>query len=158
MAWMEKLGPQSLIRRLLRFSNFRGLVQRHQGTYPSLTMQLCSAKLTQVNPQRRAAVRYKLRLPVIFHWNDGGDQTEGGFTCDVALDGVFIRSKRFPPAGSEVQIEVLIPSPYECDEVRIHCIGKVTRVVKQGAFSGFGVVGDFDDDDLTQQALSNPRE
>ena len=22
--------------------------------------------------QRRAAVRYQLRLPVIFHWNDGG--------------------------------------------------------------------------------------
>jgi len=109
-------------------------------------------------PQRRAAVRYKLRLPVIFHWYDGVEHTEGGFTSDVALDGAFIRSKKFPPAGSEVRIEVLIPPPYETgDEVRIHCVGKVTRVVNQGGFSGFGVVGDFDDEDLTQQVLSNPR-
>ncbi len=121
-------------------------------------MQLSSARLKEVNPQRRAAVRYKLRLPVIFHWYDEGDHTEGGFTCDVALDGAFIRSKKFPPPGSEVRIEVLIPSPYECDEVRIHCIGKVTRVVEQRGLSGFGVVGDFDDDDITQQALSNPRD
>jgi hypothetical protein len=95
---------------------------------------------------------------VIFHWNDGGDHTEGGFTSDVALDGAFIRSKRTPPTGSEVRIEVLIPSPYESGvEVRIHCIGKVTRVVGQDGFAGFGVVGDFDDDDITQQVLIGPR-
>jgi len=110
-------------------------------------------------PQRRAAVRYKLRLPVIFHWYDGGEHTEGGFTCDVALDGVFIRSKRFPPAGSEVQIELLLPSPYQNgEELRIHCTGTVTRVVNQAGFAGFGVAGDFDGDDLTQQVLSNPGE
>ena len=108
--------------------------------------------------QRRASVRYKLCLPVIFHWYDGGEHTEGGFTSDVALDGAFIRSKRLPPAGSEVRMEVLIPSPYGAgDEVRIHCTGKVTRVVNENGFAGFGVVGDFDDD-LTQQVLSNPRD
>jgi hypothetical protein len=107
--------------------------------------------------QRRAAVRYRLRLPVIFHWYDGGEHTEGGFTTDVALDGAFIRSKRYPPAGSEVRIEVLIPSPYSAgDEVRIHCTGKVARVVNHGGLSGFAVVGDFDDDDLTQQVRSTP--
>lgn len=121
-------------------------------------MQVYSTSAMEFYPQRRAAVRYKLHLPVIFHWYDGGDHTEGGFTCDVALDGAFIRSKNVPPVGSGIRIEVLIPSPYETgDEVRIHCVGKVTRVVNQGRFSGFGVVGDFDDDDLTQQVLSNPR-
>jgi len=108
--------------------------------------------------QRRSAVRYKLCLPVIFHWYDGGEHTEGGFTSDVALDGAFIRSKRVPPAGSEVRMEVLIPSPYEGgDEVRIHCTGKVTRVVCEKGLAGFGVFGDFDDD-LTQQVLSDPRD
>jgi hypothetical protein len=116
-----------------------------------------SSKAMKLLPQRRTSVRYRLRLPVIFHWYDGGEHTEGGFTSDVALDGAFIRSKRLPPAGSEVRIEVLIPSPYDPgDELRIHCTGKVTRVVNQGGFSGFGVVGDFDDEDLTQQVLSNP--
>ena len=121
-------------------------------------MHLCSPRVAEFRPQRRTAVRYKLRLPVIFHWNNGGEHTEGGFTSDVALDGAFIRSKRTPPTGSEVRIEVLIPSPYESgDEVRIHCIGKVTRVVDHDGFAGFGVVGDFDDDDITQQVLISPR-
>ena len=122
-------------------------------------MQVSYARAMKIQSQRRAAVRYKLRLPVIFHWYDGCDHTEGGFTSDVALDGAFIRSKKIPPVGAEVQIEVLIPPPYEAgDEVRIHCTGKVTRVLSQDGFSGFGVVGDFDDDDLAQQVLSNPGE
>jgi hypothetical protein len=109
-------------------------------------------------PQRRAAARYKLRLPVIFHWFESGERTEGGFTSDVALDGVFIRSKKLPPAGAEIRIEVLIPSPCDpADEMRIHCTGKVTRIVNQSGYSGFGVVGDFDDEDLTHQVFSNPR-
>ena len=126
--------------------------------YDSITMQVRSSRSTESYPQRRVAVRYKLRLPVIFHWFDSRENTEGGFTSDVALDGVFIRSKKLPPAGAEVRIEVLIPSPYDPgDEMRIHCTGKVTRVVNQIGCSGFGVVGDFDDEDLTQQVFSNPR-
>jgi hypothetical protein len=102
--------------------------------------------------QRRAAVRYRLRLPVIFHWNDGSDHTEGGFTTDVALDGAFILTSRCPTMGSEVRIEVLLPSPDESGgEMRIECVGKVTRVVSEAACRGFGVRGTFDDDHLTRQ-------
>jgi hypothetical protein len=100
--------------------------------------------------QRRAAVRYRLRLPVIFHWNDGTDHTEGGFTADVALDGAFILSSRCPPMGSSVRIEVLLPPPDQSGgELRIQCIGKVMRVVGD---IGFGVQGVFDDDHLTSKA------
>lgn len=102
--------------------------------------------------QRRAAVRYKLRLPVIFHWNNGRDHTEGGFTADVALDGAFILSTKCPPIGSDVRIEVLLPSPDESGgEMRIECEGKVTRVVSEPGCNGFGVRGIFDDDHLTRQ-------
>jgi hypothetical protein len=45
--------------------------------------------------ERRATVRYKLRLPVIFHWNDGNEHTGGGFTNDVALDGALIFSSKW---------------------------------------------------------------
>ena len=101
---------------------------------------------------RRGEVRYKLRLPVIFHWNDGKDQMEGGFTCDVALDGALIFSSRCPAIGSDVRIEVLIPSPDQSgDELRVQCIGKVTRVVE--AVGCFGVQGMFDDEHLTRQVM-----
>jgi len=111
------------------------------------------------SPQRRAAVRYKLRLPVIFHWSDGSEHTEGGFTCDVALDGALIRSTRCPPVGSDIRIEVLLPSPDQSgEELRIHCMGKVSRVLNQGGFTSFGVAGGFDDDHLTHQVRGNSRD
>ena len=100
--------------------------------------------------QRRAAVRYQLRLPVIFHWNDGVDHTEGGFTRDVARDGAFIISSQCPPVGSDVRIEVLVPSfdaPFR--ELRVECMGKVMRVEADFGYKGFGVCGRFDDGQWT---------
>lgn len=113
-----------------------------------------SGSILEFRLQRRAAVRYKLRLPVLFHWNDGKEHTEGGFTIDVALDGALILSSKCPPVGSDVRIVVLIPSPDQSgEELRIECIGKVTRLVEQPGCSAFGVHGMFDDDHLTRQAL-----
>jgi hypothetical protein len=102
--------------------------------------------------ERRATVRYKLRLPVIFHWDDGKEHTGGGFTNDVALDGALIFSSKCPPVGSDIRIEVLVPSPdLSGEELRIECVGKVTRVSQQAGC--FGVQGTFDDDHLTRHAL-----
>jgi hypothetical protein len=103
-------------------------------------------------------VRYKARLPVIFHWCNGGEHTEGGFTSDVALNGAFIRSAGYPSPGSEVKIEILIPSPVQGGkELRICCKGKVKRVVDEKGLSGFGVAGSFDDRHLFGQTHDNPR-
>jgi hypothetical protein len=102
--------------------------------------------------ERRATVRYNLRLPVIFHWNDGTEHTGGGFTNNVALDGALIFSSKCPPVGSEIRIEVLVPAPdLSGEELRIECVGKVTRVAEQAGC--FGVHGTFDDDHLTRHAL-----
>ena len=99
--------------------------------------------------QRRTATRYKLRLPVIFHWNDGEEHTEGGFTSDVSLDGASILSAHCPPVGSEIWIEVLIPSPEDGgEELRITCTGTVIRVTDQFARKAFGVRGIFDEEHL----------
>ncbi len=95
-------------------------------------------------------MRYNLRLPVIFHWNDGTDRMEGGFTCDVAVDGALIFSSRCPPVGADVRVEVLVPSPDRPgEELRIECMGKVTRVWEQPGSAYFGVYGLFNDDQLT---------
>ena len=105
------------------FSNFWQLTHEPKPLYSGLHMQ------QDFPPERRAAVRYRLRLPVIFHWNDGADRTEGGFTCDVAADGALILSSKCPPIGADVRIEVLVPSPDQsAEEIRIECIGKVKRV------------------------------
>ena len=105
--------------------------------------------VVQFDRNRRTAVRYKLQLPVIFHWNEGGDCTGGGFTSDVALDGALIKSSTCPPVGSDVLIEVLLLSPvHGGQDMRIQCAGKVTRVMDLGDFKSFGVRGNFDDDHL----------
>lgn len=104
--------------------------------------------------ERRTEVRYNLRLPVIFHWNDGREQMGEGVTCDIALDGALIASTRFPPLGSDVRIEVLIPAPDRSGtRLRVQCIGKVSRVDE--ASGNFGVEGSFDDEHITGQATVN---
>ena len=99
---------------------------------------------------RRVHVRYKLKLPVIFYWNDGAEHTEGGFTCDVSLDGALIFSSKLPPMGSDIRIEVLIPAPDTSQtELRVECVGKVTRVAEEARC--FGVRGIFDDEYISRQ-------
>lgn len=99
--------------------------------------------------QRRSAVRYKLKLPVIFHWNNGSEHTEGGFTNDVAIDGALIFSSKCPPVGADIRIEVLVPAPDQSgEELRVECTGKVTRVAEHAGC--FGVHGTFDDEHLTR--------
>jgi hypothetical protein len=101
--------------------------------------------------ERRAAVRYRLRLPVIFHWNDGMEHAEAGFTSDIALDGALILTSKCPPVGVDVRIEVLIPAPDDTEEnIRIECVGKVTRVWEHPGLTCFGMEGMFRDEHLTQ--------
>jgi hypothetical protein len=101
---------------------------------------------------RRTSMRYKLRLPVIFHWIDEREHTEGGFTSDVALDGALIISSRCPPVGAPVRIEVLLPAPnHSGEEIRIECLGTVTRAVGHSGSCAFGVHGFFSDDQLTRR-------
>lgn len=101
-------------------------------------------------PARRTAVRYKLRLPVLFHWMNGSEQTEGGFTKDVSLDGALVVSSRCPSVGVAVRIELLLPAPYEMEcELRVECIGKVTRIEERNGYREFYVQGLFDDQHLT---------
>lgn len=121
---------------------------------PTLRLPMSTTLVRDIN--RRTAVRYRLRLPVIFHWNDGVEHTEGGFTNDVALDGALIVSSRCPPIGADVRIEVLIPAPHESEEeIRIECVGKVMRVRETRAgTSTFGVHGLFSDEQLTQKVSS----
>jgi hypothetical protein len=113
---------------------------------------MCHGFTLERTLHRRTALRYKLQLPVIFHWNDGTERTAGGFTSDVALDGALILSSDCPPIGSDVRIEILLLSPDQSgEELRIECLGKVTRTVEHPGGRAFGVHGIFDDDHLTRR-------
>lgn len=92
----------------------------------------------------RSPVRYRLRLPAIIRWNDGTEQTEGGFTNDVAVDGVLISSSKCPPVGTNVRVEVLVPSPdNDTADIPIECEGKVVCVLDAVGRRRFGVQGNF---------------
>lgn len=100
--------------------------------------------------RHRAAAKYRLRLPAIFHWDDGSEHTECGFTNEVSVDGALIVCSKCPPIGSNVRVEVLLPSPdSDAGDIRIECKGKVICIQDHVACSTFGVQGIFSDDELT---------
>ena len=114
-----------------------------------LSPTMAAGILVELSLQRKVPMRYALKLPVIFHWDDGVAHTEGGFTSDIALDGALILSSRCPPNGSDIHIEVLLPSPAgDGQEIRIECVGKVVRMMGSGLF---GVRGMFDDNHLSRR-------
>jgi len=134
------------------FHAFAGLSRAATGH--TLASHMQSLSIMEHQSERRSTVRYKLHLPVIFHWNDGGEFTEGGFTYDLAINGALICSTRCPPIGSNIRIEVLVPSPNnKGEQLRVQCVGKVTRAVSEGDRSSFGVRGHFDDDNIVRQIV-----
>ena len=93
-----------------------------------------------------SAVRYRLRLPAIIRWNDGTEHTEGGFTNDVAVDGALISSSKCPPVGTDVRVEMLVPSlDNETADIQIECEGKVVSILNAVGCRRFGVRGRFKD-------------
>ena len=109
-------------------------------------------QLVEQTLERRSAVRYKLRLPVIFHWDDGTEHTQGGFTHDVSMEGALILSAECPPIGSDIRIEMLFPPLDQSGEtLRIQCTGKIIRVAHQAGC--FAVQGAFHDDHLKRNVF-----
>jgi hypothetical protein len=89
-------------------------------------------------------VRYALRLPVIFRWGEGMTYVEGGFTKEIGGDEAFVLSATCPPIGSQVSLQVLVPSPDLLPgTLRLECTGKVTDVVRENGYSGFILHGRF---------------
>ena len=97
--------------------------------------------------QQRESVRFHIRLPVIFRWNDeqGGRQQNGGFTRDISRRGLFVYSLIPPPSGVSVDLEVMLPPLAESGHgVRLQSEGRVLRIERKGERAGFAATGDFD--------------
>src|SRR5271163_3156536 len=100
-------------------------------------------------PECGGAVRYTLRLPAIFRWDDGVDHVEGGFTEEIGQDTALVFSSKCPPVGSEIRIEVLVSLPESYPgALRIGAEGKVTEIIYVDTCSGFRFRGRFDDEQI----------
>ena len=96
--------------------------------------------------QQRKSVRFHIRLPVIFRWNDeGGRQQNGGFTRDISTGGLFVHSPVPPPSDVTVELEVMLPALEESGHgVQLRSEGRVLRIERKGEHTGFAATGDFD--------------
>jgi hypothetical protein len=95
----------------------------------------------------RKFVRFHIRLPVIFRWDDGEDgrQQNAGFTRDISTAGLFVYSHIPPPSGVSVELEVMLPPLEKWGHgVRLQSEGRVLRIEREGEHTGFAATGDFD--------------
>jgi len=105
--------------------------------------------------ERRTRNRFRLVLPVVFHWNDGTERSEVGYCRNIGLAGVFIVAGNCPPVDTEIRIDVVVPAFYpEPKEIRFHHHGRVVRIQTDEDLVGFAVAGHFEDDDAIQARLN----
>ena len=95
---------------------------------------------------RRAAPRFAVSAPVIFHWYDGSQHAhEGaGFTCNISTAGVFVESSNLPPEGSRIALEVSFPALQRAAiGVKLNSEGMVVRVGEVARNGGFAATSNF---------------
>jgi hypothetical protein len=81
--------------------------------------------------ERRGAMRFRLRLPVVFSWRDARDAVQGseGYSRDLSSRGIYVQSELAPPAGASVEMYVLLPQPeYQIHPAELHTQGRVVRI------------------------------
>lgn len=80
--------------------------------------------------ERRTALRYPLRLPVVFSWQDDAGRVHGcdGYCRDLGSRGIYVHAALVPPLGVSVEMNVFLPRPeHSVRPSEIHAIGRVVR-------------------------------
>lgn len=80
--------------------------------------------------ERRTALRYPLRLPVVFSWQDDAGRVHGcdGYCRDLGSRGIYVTAQLVPPLGASVEMNVFLPRPgHSTRPSEIHAIGRVVR-------------------------------
>jgi hypothetical protein len=86
--------------------------------------------------ERRTALRYPLRLPVVFSWQDESGRMQGcdGYSRDLGSRGIYVQSEITPPLGVSVEMNVFLPRPeHSARPSEIHAIGRVVRSERHGS-------------------------
>jgi PilZ domain-containing protein len=104
--------------------------------------------------ERRTRNRFRLVLPVVFHWNDGTERSGVGYCRNIGLGGLFIIASSCPPVDTELRIDVVVPAfDPEPKEILFHHTGQVVRIQAAEELFGFAVAGQFKDDNTLQARL-----
>jgi hypothetical protein len=96
--------------------------------------------------ERRTALRYPLRLPVVFSWQDDEGRVHGcdGYCRDLGSRGIYVQAEFVPPLGVSVEMNVFLPRPeHSARPSEIHAIGRVVRSERQAPsaeISGFAAM------------------
>jgi hypothetical protein len=80
--------------------------------------------------ERRTALRYPLRLPVVFSWQDEAGHVQGcdGYCRDLGSRGIYVQAESVPPLGVSVEMNIFLPRPeHSARPSEIHAIGRVVR-------------------------------
>jgi hypothetical protein len=97
--------------------------------------------------ERRKAPRYQLRLPLLFSWSDGYQiHTQGGFTRDVSINGLFVTSAITLPPQTILNVEIVLPTLGHMAENTIRTSGHVVRLSGDTESRGFAITAKLDAD------------
>jgi hypothetical protein len=91
---------------------------------------LVRSPITSRIAERRTALRYALRLPVVFSWQDERGQIQGsdGYCRDLGSRGIYVHAGVVPPLGVAVEMNVFLPRPENSlRPSEIQAIGRVVR-------------------------------
>jgi hypothetical protein len=84
--------------------------------------------------ERRRAVRYQLRAPVLFKLPEDKAANPGaGFVQDISTEGVFVFCPNSLAAGHLIELEILLPPLGKYDtKLVVKYTGLVVRVTQDG--------------------------
>jgi len=96
-------------------------------------------------PERRAARRFRMKLPVVVRSFDGVSVSLNGLTQDISETGVLFFIGTKPRQHAPIEFTVELPSEVTLtDPMRATCKGRVVRVVEDQLSDGFAVAATID--------------
>ncbi len=90
-------------------------------------------------PERRTAQRFRIKLPLLVRWTNGGSIGEAqAESQDVSSRGIYFSLPKNVKAGSPVEIVLTLPHEITmAGPVRVRCLGRIQRNEDQQAgYSG----------------------
>lgn len=106
--------------------------------------------------ERRTRARFRLVFPVIFRWSDGTEHSAVGYCRNIGLGGMFVVTGDCPLVGTELEIDVVVPTFDAVPrETLFRHRGETVRTQGCEDLLGFAVAGNFEDDDLIHEHVTN---
>ena len=101
---------------------------------------MASENVPSVRPERRAAQRFAMSVPVAVQCPEGSFPRETALSHDVSAKGIFFLMNARPREGSSIEFTVTLPPEVTLtDPMRVSCKGRVIRVVDDDLTNRIGV-------------------